>query len=73
MNNSYLNNSLIPTTDKDIINRILRSTKVKNSKTLQDQLKDMESHLIKLKNDQTTDNTFRSIETNRKLKTFIGN
>lgn len=71
-NNSILNNNHFKANsiDHPIVNKISKTTEDKNSKTLEDQLKDMESHLMKLKLDGTTDDTLKSKINCGKLKSF---
>jgi hypothetical protein len=48
--------------------KIVPNNEDKHNKTLEDQLKDMETHLMKLKLDQSSDNVIKSVLNSSKLK-----
>ncbi len=48
--------------------KIVQNNEDKHNKTLEDQLKDMETHLLKLKLDQSSDNAIKSVLNASKLK-----
>ena len=46
----------------------IQNNEDKHNKTLEEQLKDMETHLMKLKLDQSSDNALKSVLNSTKLK-----
>jgi hypothetical protein len=68
-NHSYIHNKA-SLTDQNIQLTNKGKNEDKHNKTLEDQLKDMESHLMKLKLDQSSDNVIKSIVGGGKHKSF---